>query len=69
VLARAGLGEEGVEGVVTAADDLIGGHGAIGLDTMLQAEELPASLHQQLITIDENHDDDIKKCIWDVRFW
>lgn len=32
VLAGAGLGEEGVEGVVAAADGLVGGHLAIGLD-------------------------------------
>ena len=42
VLAGAGLGEEGVEGVVTAANRLVGGHLAIGLDAVLEAEELPA---------------------------
>mmetsp|Transcript_44423 Transcript_44423/g.143308 ORF Transcript_44423/g.143308 Transcript_44423/m.143308 type:complete len:201 (+) Transcript_44423:1042-1644(+) len=42
VLAGAGLGEEGVEGVVAAADRLVGGHLAIGLDAVLEAEELPA---------------------------
>merc|ERR1719389_1542494 len=42
VLARAGLREEGVEGVVAAADGLVGGHLAIRLDAVLEAVELPA---------------------------
>ena len=42
VLSGAGLGEEGVEGVVAAADRLVGGHLAVGLDSVLEAEELPA---------------------------
>mmetsp|Transcript_34725 Transcript_34725/g.90867 ORF Transcript_34725/g.90867 Transcript_34725/m.90867 type:complete len:504 (-) Transcript_34725:11-1522(-) len=42
VLARAGLREEGVEGVVAAADRLVRGHLAIGLDAVLEAVELPA---------------------------
>merc|ERR1719446_289490 len=44
VLARAGLGEEGVEGVVAAADGLVRGHLAIGLDAMLEAVKLPARI-------------------------
>jgi len=42
VLARARLREEGVEGVVTAADGLVRGHLPIGLDAVLEAVELPA---------------------------
>mmetsp|Transcript_19950 Transcript_19950/g.79552 ORF Transcript_19950/g.79552 Transcript_19950/m.79552 type:complete len:219 (+) Transcript_19950:3177-3833(+) len=42
VLARARLGEERVERVVAAADRLVRGHLAIGLDPVLEAEELPA---------------------------
>ena len=42
VLARAGLREEGVEGVVAAANRLVGGHLAVGLDAVLEAVELPA---------------------------
>jgi hypothetical protein len=44
VLARAGLGKEGVERVVAAADGLVRGHLAVGLDAVLQAEELPAGV-------------------------
>ena len=44
VLACAGLGEEGVEGVVAAADGLVAGHLAVGLDAVLEAVELPAGV-------------------------
>merc|ERR1711975_51249 len=42
VLASASLGEEGVEGVITTADGLVGWHLAIRLDAVLQAVQLPA---------------------------
>ena len=42
VLASAGLGEEGVERIIAAADGLVGGHLAVGLDAVLKAVELPA---------------------------
>ena len=38
VLAGAGLGEEGVEGVVAAADGLVRGHLAVRLDAVLEAK-------------------------------
>ena len=44
VLAGAGLGEEGVEGVVAAADGLVRGHLAVRLDAVLEAVELPAGV-------------------------
>merc|ERR1719217_1366080 len=44
VLAGARLREEGVEGVVAAADGLVRGHLAVGLDAVLEAEELPAGV-------------------------
>jgi len=44
VLAGAGLGEKGVEGIITATDSLVGGHLTIRLDTMLEAEKLPAGV-------------------------
>ena len=44
VLARAGLREEGVEGVVAAADGLVRGHLAVRLDAVLEAVELPAGV-------------------------
>merc|ERR1719487_952723 len=44
VLSSAGLGEEGVEGIVPAANGLVAWHLSIGLDAVLQAEQLPASV-------------------------
>merc|ERR1712127_887495 len=44
VLASAGLGEEGVERVVTATDGLVGRHLAIRLDAVLEAVKLPATV-------------------------
>ena len=44
VLASAGFGEEGVEGVITTTDGLVGGHLAVGLDTVLEAVKLPAGI-------------------------
>merc|ERR1719183_3348491 len=41
VLARTGLGEEGVERVITTTDGLVARHLAVRLDPVLQAEELP----------------------------
>ena len=55
MLASAGLAEEGVEGVVTTADGLVGGHLAVGLDAVLQAVQLPAGiadLHSGLAHVD-----------------
>jgi hypothetical protein len=42
VLAGTGLREEGVESIVTTSDRLIRRHLTIGLDTVLEAEQLPA---------------------------
>jgi hypothetical protein len=44
VLAGAGLAEEGVEGVVTTANGLVGRHLTIGLDPVFQAVQLPACI-------------------------
>lgn len=44
VLAGASLREEGVEGVVAAADGLVRGHLPVRLDAMLQAVQLPAGV-------------------------
>jgi len=55
VLAGTGLREEGVEGIVAAADRLVRGHLAIGLDAVLQAVQLPAGvadLHTGLADVD-----------------
>merc|ERR1719198_288885 len=58
VLARARLREEGVEGVVAAADGLVRGHLAVGLDAVLEAVELPAGvahLDAALADVDADH--------------
>ena len=44
VLTSTSLGEEGVEGIITATDGLVGGHLAIGLDAVLEAVQLPAGV-------------------------
>ena len=44
VLASASLHEEGVEGVISAAQGLVGGHLTVGLDAVLQAVQLPAAI-------------------------
>ncbi len=44
VLASTSLGEEGVESVVATTDGLVGGHLTVWLDTVLEAEELPAGV-------------------------
>ena len=42
VLSASGLGEEGLEGVIS--EGLVRGHAAIGLDSMLEAVELPTGV-------------------------
>ena len=44
VLASTSLGEEGVESVVATTDGLVGWHLTIWLDSVLEAEELPAGV-------------------------
>jgi hypothetical protein len=44
VLAGTSFGEEGVEGIITTADGLVGGHLTIGLDTVLEAVKFPAGI-------------------------
>ena len=44
VLAGTSLGEEGVEGIITATDGFVGRHLTIWLDSVLEAEELPAGV-------------------------
>jgi hypothetical protein len=57
VLAGTGLREEGVESIVTTSDRLIRRHLTIGLDTVLEAEKLPArvtDLDTGLADVDSN---------------
>ncbi len=44
MLAGTSLGEEGVEGVISGSQRLVGGHLPIGLDAVLQAVEFPAGV-------------------------
>ena len=44
VLAGTSLGEERVEGIITATDRLVARHLTVRLNTVLQAEELPATV-------------------------
>ena len=58
VLARARLREEGVEGVVAAADRLVRRHLAVRLDAVLEAVELPAGvarLDARLAHVERDH--------------
>ena len=47
VLASAGLGEEGVERIVTSSNGLVRWHLSVRLDAVLQAVKLPASITYQ----------------------
>jgi hypothetical protein len=44
MLAGTSLREEGVEGIIAAADGLVRGHLAVGLNTVLEAVEFPAGI-------------------------
>merc|ERR1719440_880289 len=57
MLTSTSLGEEGVEGIVTATNGLVGWHLTIWLNTVLEAEELPAgvtNLDTGLTDVDRN---------------
>ena len=58
MLSGHGLGEERVEGVVGHAEGGVCGHGAVGPDAVLQAEELPRRaphLTSRLPHVDVDH--------------
>merc|ERR1719504_368885 len=59
VLARARLREEGVECVVAAADGLVRGHLAVGLDAVLEAVQLPAGIARLDASLAEVERDDL----------
>lgn len=44
VLSGSGFAEEGVEGIITATDGFVGGHLSVRLNSVLEAEEFPASV-------------------------
>jgi len=57
VLAGASLGEEGVSGLIARANSAVSGQLAIRLDTVLEAQKLPAchtGLHTGLAQMDRN---------------
>ena len=63
VLTGTSLGEEGVESVVTTTDGLVGWHLTVWLDTVLEAEKLPAgvtNLDTGLTDVDRN---DFSHCV------
>ena len=63
VLAGAGFREEGIVGIIFDADGLVGGHGTVRLDAVLQAEKFPAgvtSLDTSLTNV--NRDDFTHVC-------
>ena len=64
VLAGAGLGEEGVEGVVAAADGLVGRHLAVRLDAVLEAVQLPARVAGLDAGLAEVDADDFAHVCW-----
>jgi hypothetical protein len=44
VLSSSGFREEGVEGIISTTNGLIGGHLSVRLNTVLKAEEFPAGV-------------------------
>jgi len=44
MFSSSGLTEEGVESIITSSDGLVRGHLSVRLDTVLEAEELPAGI-------------------------
>ena len=57
MLASSGLTEKGIEGVISASDGFVARHLTIGLDTVLQAVQLPAcisNLDTGLSNVDTN---------------
>ena len=58
MLSSTSLGEEGVEGIITTTDGFIGWHLTVWLDSVLEAEELPAcvtNLDTGLTDVDRNN--------------
>ena len=58
MLSGHGLSEESVERVICHAEGGVGGHGTVGADAVLQAEQLPrrrAHLTSRLAHVDVDH--------------
>jgi len=70
VLTSTCLREEGVEGIVTTTDGLVRRHLTIRLNTMFEAEELPASiadLDACLSNVDAKGLTHVEICVWSAR--
>ena len=59
VLSGSGLGEEGVEGIITATDSLIRWHLSIRLNSVLEAEEFPTSITDLNTSLTNVNGDDL----------
>ena len=67
VLSGTGLGEEGVEGIITTTDGFVGWHLTIWLDSVLKAEEFPAgvtNLDTGLTDVDRNNFSHLFGCLF-----
>ena len=66
VFTSTSLGEEGVESIVTTTDGLVGWHLTVWLDTVLEAEELPAGVTDLDTSLTDVNRNDFSH--FDVRF-
>ena len=58
VLSSSSFGEEGVEGIITSSDCLIGGHLTVRLNAVLKAEQFPTGvtdLNTSLTNVDRDN--------------
>ena len=58
MLSSSGFGEEGVEGIITSSDCLIGGHLTVRLNAVLKAEQFPTGvtdLNTSLTNVDRDN--------------
>jgi len=63
VLTGTSLGEEGVESIILNSEGLVGGHGTIGLDTVLQAVQLPAGVTDLDTGLSQVDGDNFPHCV------
>ena len=63
MLASASLREERIEGVVATSNALVGRHLTVGLDSVLKAEELPASVADLDASLTAMNRNDFSHCV------
>ena len=68
VLTGTSLGEEGVEGIVATTDGLVGGHLTVRLNTVLEAEELPAGVTNLDTGLSDVDGNDFSHCMKFEKF-